>query len=220
VSFVIKVLKDGLSSKRRAPTPCVSGNSKSAGMRVAFAKAVCRSSLYGGKGQRVRDETLLTSCGSTRAQQSWVCVLMAYSQRKAHSAFGLMVRAIGTGTVSEESSHGDEMAHRLDAKNNGEKTYFTGKPCKYNHVVHRYTKSGLCSACKAVLNRSWRRKKRAKIGYKSAPWTKAELDAIRGPRSKRRNYTAMPELRGRSTDAIISRRQRMLKEERYGSPDI
>ena len=36
---------------------------------------------------------------------------------------------------------------RRQAKELGVGSYFTGKPCKYGHVAHRYTGSGACSAC-------------------------------------------------------------------------
>jgi len=36
---------------------------------------------------------------------------------------------------------------RADAKRNNQATYFTGRPCKNNHIAYRYTQSGTCSEC-------------------------------------------------------------------------
>lgn len=36
---------------------------------------------------------------------------------------------------------------RLAAKKNGEKYYFSGKPCKWGHSVERLTGTGACSVC-------------------------------------------------------------------------
>lgn len=41
---------------------------------------------------------------------------------------------------------------REEARNTGEKYFFTGKPCKNNHMVLRYTKGGSCSKCTLIAN--------------------------------------------------------------------
>lgn len=38
--------------------------------------------------------------------------------------------------------------------------YFTGKPCKYGHIAHRYTKSGACSECVSLAAASAREETR------------------------------------------------------------
>lgn len=40
-----------------------------------------------------------------------------------------------------------EKIERKHAVVAGLKTYFTGKPCKNNHIAYRYTQSGACSQC-------------------------------------------------------------------------
>lgn len=40
-----------------------------------------------------------------------------------------------------------EIISRAEAKRNGQKTYFTGKPCANDHIAYRYTQSGTCSKC-------------------------------------------------------------------------
>ena len=48
-----------------------------------------------------------------------------------------------------------ETITRSEAKTVGQSWYFTGKPCKHQHVAKRWTLDGTCSACKAAQNRSW-----------------------------------------------------------------
>ena len=38
---------------------------------------------------------------------------------------------------------------KQEAIKNGEKKYFTGKPCKHGHIAERYTKDGNCIVCRA-----------------------------------------------------------------------
>jgi hypothetical protein len=38
-------------------------------------------------------------------------------------------------------------AERKLARDSGETRFFTGRPCKHGHIAHRYTCSGVCSAC-------------------------------------------------------------------------
>jgi hypothetical protein len=40
-----------------------------------------------------------------------------------------------------------EIISRSEAKNKGLSQYFTGTPCKNNHLAYRYVQSGSCSAC-------------------------------------------------------------------------
>ena len=44
---------------------------------------------------------------------------------------------------------------RQDAKAQGLKTYYTGKPCKHGHITKRTTSNGRCHACGVEHNRSW-----------------------------------------------------------------
>ena len=38
-------------------------------------------------------------------------------------------------------------SERTEAKLNGDKFYFTGKPCKHGHIAPRYTGKGTCTEC-------------------------------------------------------------------------
>lgn len=47
--------------------------------------------------------------------------------------------------------------NKKEAKENGEAFYYTGKPCKYNHLANRYSSNGVCIICayenvKAYIN--------------------------------------------------------------------
>lgn len=44
---------------------------------------------------------------------------------------------------------------RVDAKAGSLKWYFTGKPCKYDHVAVRYTSSGVCIECQRKNNATY-----------------------------------------------------------------
>lgn len=43
------------------------------------------------------------------------------------------------------------MTTRAEARERGEKEYFTGEPCKHGHVAPRRTDSGACKACAAPM---------------------------------------------------------------------
>lgn len=42
----------------------------------------------------------------------------------------------------------------MKAGDEGEKWYFTGKPCKYGHLDKRYKNTDICYACKRQLNKN------------------------------------------------------------------
>ncbi|MEY9198704.1 hypothetical protein ABIA16_003820 [Sinorhizobium fredii] len=45
---------------------------------------------------------------------------------------------------------------RAEARERGEKHYFTGEPCKYGHVDIRYTSSGECAECTRIKSAKYR----------------------------------------------------------------
>ena len=51
---------------------------------------------------------------------------------------------------------------REQAKHEGMKRYFTGKPCKRGHVCERETSSGMCVECKKIQRSSTEYKKKAR----------------------------------------------------------
>lgn len=44
---------------------------------------------------------------------------------------------------------------RAQALKANEKTYYTGKPCKYGHIEFRYTNTGQCRECKKERRIAW-----------------------------------------------------------------
>lgn len=51
-----------------------------------------------------------------------------------------------------------EIVSRAEAKAQGLKRYFTGKPCKHGHVDERYVSSGKCAPCVNLQQRVFRKK--------------------------------------------------------------
>lgn len=52
-------------------------------------------------------------------------------------------------------SYGDYPRTRQDAVKENSVHYFTGKPCKYNHVCFRYTCDSKCSECQKIKSKKW-----------------------------------------------------------------
>lgn len=46
---------------------------------------------------------------------------------------------------------------RAEAKLTGAKRYFTGKPCKYGHIVERFVANETCVECNILKTTAWRR---------------------------------------------------------------
>lgn len=56
---------------------------------------------------------------------------------------------------------------RAEAKEQGLKRYFTGKPCKHGHIDRRWTSSGVCLSCDRVMSRDWARANPQKVYEKN-----------------------------------------------------
>lgn len=52
---------------------------------------------------------------------------------------------------------------RKDAIENGDKKYFTGKPCKHGHIDQRHTRSRLCAACDKAHKANYYKRNKEKI---------------------------------------------------------
>lgn len=44
-----------------------------------------------------------------------------------------------------------KIPERAEAIKNNQTLYFTGKPCKYGHIAHRFTNNGTCKECFKVI---------------------------------------------------------------------
>ena len=73
---------------------------------------------------------------------------------------------------------------RTEAKATGSTYYYTGKPCKYQHVAKRLTSSGECHDCSKVRSASDHTRERMRAYHKVYQVQKAE--AIREYRKTRR----------------------------------
>jgi hypothetical protein len=60
-----------------------------------------------------------------------------------------------------------EIISRSEAKAQGLKTYFTGKPCKHGHVAIRQTSNGSCRECSDAKARRWRQENQEYVRKKN-----------------------------------------------------
>lgn len=71
---------------------------------------------------------------------------------------------------------------KAEAKAQGRKTYSTGKPCKYGHIVERYL-SGSCVECTRAAGAAWRAANPERKHALNAAWYAANPDRHREYRS-------------------------------------
>lgn len=65
---------------------------------------------------------------------------------------------------------------RTEARANGLKRYFTGKPCKRGHTAERHTGNGTCVECARLGYASWNVANREKELERKRRWRAANLD--------------------------------------------
>lgn len=61
---------------------------------------------------------------------------------------------------------------RKEAKEAGKKRFFTGKPCKYNHVAERFVSSGACCICSDAKLARWCEANKEKRAEQTRNWWK------------------------------------------------
>lgn len=90
---------------------------------------------------------------------------------------------------------------RQEAIAKGLKTYFTGKPCKNNHVCERRV-SGECYQCNVDRSAAWRAENPERLKELKASWKTAN-----GEWEKQRNaaYHARPEVKARKNKQLLER---------------
>ena len=74
---------------------------------------------------------------------------------------------------------------RDEAKAQGLKRYFTGKPCKYGHVVERYATSKGCVECASGYYRTQYEANPEKVHASSRAWKEANPEKVRAKKTKR-----------------------------------
>ena len=80
---------------------------------------------------------------------------------------------------------------RLDAKADGLKRYFTGKPCVNGHICERYVADWICVKCKEMREFAWRVKNRPRKVATANAWRAANHEWAKA--SKRAWYAASRE---------------------------
>jgi 5-methylcytosine-specific restriction endonuclease McrA len=73
----------------------------------------------------------------------------------------------------------DQIVTRAEAKAEGLRHYFTGKPCPHGHVVQRQTCDGGCTACARVRSLKRYNKKSEHCRAKALEWKNANRAQVR-----------------------------------------
>lgn len=75
---------------------------------------------------------------------------------------------------------------RAEARSQGSSRYFTGKPCRHNHIAERLVSNGHCCDCKKLECRTWRSQNAELIHTYHNDWRRANLELGRAYAAKRR----------------------------------
>lgn len=105
-----------------------------------------------------------------------------------------------------------------DAKAQGFKLYYTGKPCKYGHLDQRHTSSGQCRTCLRVSYPSHDPEKKRELAkqYRALNPEKAAASIAAAKRKKPEKYAAsLAEWRIANRDRMLAQ----MKEWREAHPD-
>jgi 5-methylcytosine-specific restriction endonuclease McrA len=108
----------------------------------------------------------------------------------------------------------DEIISRKEARAQGLKFYFTGKPCVNGHIVKRNVCSESCTQCQREKSRQWMRQRRLKNPERAREidriWAANNPDKLLAKERKRRlNHPDKTKLRGIQASAIRRSRKRM-----------
>ena len=77
-----------------------------------------------------------------------------------------------------------EIISKEQAKANGLRYYFTGKPCNHGHVAERMTSGGGCRECLRGSNARYRRENIDQTRERIADWRARNLEKLRGDKAK------------------------------------
>lgn len=77
-------------------------------------------------------------------------------------------------------------SERQQARDNGERTYFTGRPCKHGHVALRFVSTGNCLACRPGIDATHARKNARKMYEWNRRYRLAHLPVFAAHTAKRR----------------------------------
>jgi len=115
-----------------------------------------------------------------------------------------------------------QIVTRAEATALGLKRFYTGDPCKREHVAERFASTGGCVACLRDQTDEWRRNNSEKLRELSAEYRQANLEKIREKarqsyRANRENELARAAKYRRKNKEAINRRRAI---RRRGSPNI
>lgn len=79
-----------------------------------------------------------------------------------------------------------EITSKKEAKKQGLKYYFTGKPCKHGHSSERFVGSGHCRACMVKKSRKYRDQNKEKIAERNRKYQEQNKELI--AESRRKHY--------------------------------
>jgi hypothetical protein len=66
--------------------------------------------------------------------------------------------------VPDPADYTGPIVTRAEARRSGQTRFYTGKPCKYDHLSERSTASSYCIACNAIILRAWSNTRRSAEG--------------------------------------------------------
>lgn len=70
---------------------------------------------------------------------------------------------------------------RSEARNQGLKYYFTGKPCKHGHIDYRHTRNGYCTGCDDKRKKRGNRTEEFRMRARKFTLHEVKLYIIRNP---------------------------------------
>lgn len=79
-----------------------------------------------------------------------------------------------------------DIISRKDAKEQGLRFYFTGKPCKNGHLTKRLVRKCVCVLCKKEERKSWKKRNPEKRSEERSKWKKNNLDKMNSYNAKRK----------------------------------
>ena len=93
-----------------------------------------------------------------------------------------------------------EPKERASAIEEGDKRYFTGRPCKYGHIAQRTTSNGVCVVCEKKKNKAWvkQNKDKLKLLWKKSYAENAEERRLKAAAYRDKNPEKIKEANRRS----------------------
>ena len=96
-----------------------------------------------------------------------------------------------------------------EAKVQGLKRYFTGKPCKHGHITERYVKDKTCIICSRAHKKKYAQTEQAKEKAKKN-WTQKKMTRIFSSKSADSNKINVPSNNGSLINLFAVFRQKQM----------